>query len=393
MLARPAAGSWPEARSRPGAGPPHGGPRPLGGRRTQRARGFHDPEPNLCRIDVVCPATTLIVATNGAKSPLRIDDLVPAFGEGQLGERRSRARRRAVDLDIAPGADRDLTVPVGRRSSRVRRDARSRSRALRAPWLRGLTCPWPIPAAADGDRRCAGRRRGLAAASACVPLNRRPGRRLGRLRRASAGQRRHRHDARQQQRFLGRRIVRPGRDRGRSWAAARASRCGGAVADRRHPLGSGRHRRRPSHVGAGRRKSSRDSMGASLRLRRAGGRRRELCHQTAVATAAIDGSDAAAIQRRRADAAAPDRRRRAPSRPSSRRPGLAGLSSSHWRSSRANERAERKRCSGSLAIARAAISASAFGTDGSTLFASGGSWFSTASRICASDSPRTAWCR
>ena len=52
---------------------------------------------------------------------------------------------------------------------------------------------------------------------------------------------------------------------------------------------------------------------------------------------------------------------------------LVGFSSSHWRSSRANERAERKRCSGSLAIARAAIAASAFGTAGSTLFASGGS--------------------
>ena len=38
-----------------------------------------------------------------------------------------------------------------------------------------------------------------------------------------------------------------------------------------------------------------------------------------------------------------------------------------------DERAERKRCSGSLAIARAAMAASAFGTEGSTLFASGGS--------------------
>ena len=47
-----------------------------------------------------------------------------------------------------------------------------------------------------------------------------------------------------------------------------------------------------------------------------------------------------------------------------------------------------KRWSGSLAIARAAIAASAFGTVASTLLAGGGSWFSTASRICASDSPR-----
>jgi hypothetical protein len=53
--------------------------------------------------------------------------------------------------------------------------------------------------------------------------------------------------------------------------------------------------------------------------------------------------------------------------------GATGLASSHWRSSRAKERAERKRCSGSLAIARAAISASAFGTVLSTLLASGGS--------------------
>ena len=325
------------------------------------------------------------------------DDLVPAFGQGQLGERRGRARRRAVDLDLAPRADRDPDRAGGERSPARRPRGADRARGLRAPWLRA-------PALLGGLLGRRGGRRG----------RRRDGRRR---RRACRG--------------LGLRAVEVGPTSARrrcpwpapaaralasagigtmlasssaSWAAGLFApvgmRSAGAAAPAHGGRGRGDRRRRAGSAVLRRRRSA-------LPPRRCGGRTSAVGFDAGVvATAVVAGDAGAALPPDRRRAGRHDRQRRGgdPGRAATRRrdggaghrrtqrprrPGRAGLASSHWRSSRANERAERKRCSGSLAIARAAISASAFGTDGSTLLASGGSWLSTASRdLRFSESPR-----
>src|ERR1019366_7114628 len=52
------------------------------------------------------------------------DDLMPAFGQPELGERRRRARRRAGDLALAPRADRYLDRARRRCDERRRRKLR-----------------------------------------------------------------------------------------------------------------------------------------------------------------------------------------------------------------------------------------------------------------------------
>ena len=73
---------------------------------------------------MVCPAVTLHRRRVRRVVAVADDDLVAAFGERELGDRRCGARRRAVDLDQAPGLIAILTVPVGGAASRAAERAR-----------------------------------------------------------------------------------------------------------------------------------------------------------------------------------------------------------------------------------------------------------------------------
>ena len=330
---------------------------------------------------MVWPATTLIEATNGAKSPLRTTIWCRPSASVSSVSGGAAPDGGAVDLDLAPGADRDLDRSGGgdrRRQPRRRsRDARLASSRARRGFAR-LSAG--APARAAGRRRRASRGLGLApstvvagagsaavgapaassAAAATVVASSSASCAAGLFAPVRAGARRPRRQRSSAQRRVG--------------AAARWRRRHVATAGRRDvgdaaALGAaGARRGRPRRQ---RRRRSGWSVACGAPVRRG-----TLCRRPPRWPSATTASDGGGDPAARGGAAPAARRRRQLASPSA----TIGLSSSHWRSSRANERAERKRCSGSLAIARAAIAASAFGTAGSTLFASGGSCCSTASR-------------
>ena len=263
------------APARQGHGRAPGRPRPAAPPRGQRTRsvGAHDPEPNLCRIDVVWPATTLTVATNGAKSSLRTTIWC-----------RPSARVSSVSGGAVPeAAPSTSTWPQGLIASRTRPVAATAG--VRRQAVASRLAPASRACARWADSFGARPASAAAALRPCARARGRVGSPVAALTGsggARAGQRRRRHDARAAAALPAPRVVRAGRQgrrdrcrggvgrrRAAATAAAPASRRGVGVDRRgRRHRGAGRRRR---GTGGRRRRTSAVAFGAACRTTVAGG--------------------------------------------------------------------------------------------------------------------------